>query len=371
VKPKERFLTAVRGGVPDVVPVAPLIHCRFAHRILTHFDWRAVFDVHRLIGSIHFRGPLGVGWKVHWPSGWGEDEWLELGADGRVLRHRRLRTPKGALSSTYVYRVISDDPLVGKLTASPVKEPRDWDVYQAYLEEWVSSPGSPDLQTVCEAYEHMGEDGVPSVGVSSVFNHMGYARGMEGLLLDLVDMPDRMEAVWQAGIAHHSKLIEAFLASPSEVLFYDICWATGANMSPRMFERWVMPDVRRAVGQVHAVPGRYVGVYTLGPIRRVLPMLVEAGVDFVETFEPNQGDISLAEAKRLYGDRICLMGNFDCVILARGTVEDARRETLRCLREGMEGGRYVLVTGDEVPADARLENLRALVQTVEEHGRYG
>ncbi len=64
------------------------------------------------------------------------------------------------------------------------------------------------------------------------------------------------------------------------------------------------------------------------------------------------------------------MGNFDCVILAFGTVEDARKETLRCLNEGMEGGGYVMVTGDEVPADAKIENLRAMVETVEEFGRY-
>ena len=99
-------------------------------------------------------------------------------------------------------------------------------------------------------------------------------------------------------------------------------------------------------------------------------MLVDAGVDFIETFEPNQGDITLGEAKRLYGDRICLMGNFNCLVLARGTVEDARQEALRCLHEGMEGGGYVMVTADEVPADAKLDNLKAMVDTVEKYGRY-
>ena len=64
------------------------------------------------------------------------------------------------------------------------------------------------------------------------------------------------------------------------------------------------------------------------------------------------------------------MGNFDCVTLARGTVREAREEARRCLREGMEGGAYVLVTADEVPADAKLENLKAMVETVEEHGQY-
>jgi uroporphyrinogen decarboxylase len=121
---------------------------------------------------------------------------------------------------------------------------------------------------------------------------------------------------------------------------------------------------------VKQVPGKYLGLYTLGHIRELLPLLVDAGVHFIETFEPNQGDITLAEAKAKYGDRICLMGNFDCTLLAFGTPEQAREETRRCLREAMPGGGYVLVTGDEVPADAKLENLKAMVETVEEEGRY-
>jgi uroporphyrinogen-III decarboxylase len=367
---RERFLTAVRRGVPDVVPVAPLIHARFAHTVLTHHDLRAVFDLHRLIGSIHFRGPLGVGYDIDWNEGWGSAYELQLGGDGRVFRRQWLHTPRGHLTSVYVYHIIADDPLVGKYIEYPVKEHTDWDIYQAYLEACFDRAVSPNLEPIQQADEFMAGDGVPSVGIGSAFGHVGNARGLEQILVDMIDIPDRLWAVMETAMAWQAKLIDAFLDSPSEITFYDICWATGAYMSPKMFERWVLPDVRQAVERVHTKPGKYIGLYTLGRIRQVLPMLVDAGVDFIETFEPNQGDISLAEAKRLYGDRTCLMGNFDCVVLARGTMEDARREALRCLREGMEGGGYVLVTGDEVPADAKLDNLKAMVETVDKHGRY-
>jgi uroporphyrinogen-III decarboxylase len=338
--------------------------------MLTEHDWRAVYDVHRLIGSIHHRGPIGVGYRVAWDGGWDTSERVELGAEGRVIRHHTMHTPRGDLTSKYVYHVIPDDPLVGKWVEYPVKEAAEWDIYQAYLEELIERSVEPALGTVEEAHRTMGDEGVASVGVGSSFGRLGNARGMQDLLLDMYDHPDRLAAVTEVSVAYQEKILQAFLASPSEVTFYDICWATGARMGPRLFEQWVLPEVQRAVEVVHAVPNKYIGLYTLGPIGKLLPMLVEAGVDYIETFEPNQGDISLAEAKRLYGDRVCLMGNFDCLVLARGTVRDAQQETLRCLREGMEGGGYVLVTGDEVPADAKLENLRAMVETVQEHGVY-
>ena len=53
-----------------------------------------------------------------------------------------------------------------------------------------------------------------------------------------------------------------------------------------------------------------------------------------------------------------------------GRARDARGEALRCLEEAVEGGGYINVTGDEVPADATMDNLRAWVETVAEHGRY-
>ena len=208
------------------------------------------------------------------------------------------------------------------------------------------------------------------MGLGPAYTALGSVRGMAELMMDLCDYPGLMDELFEVERQIMERNVEAFVAAPTEVAWLDICWATGSQLGPRMFERWALPDVVRAMEKVRGVPNKYLGLYTLGKIRDLLPMWLDAGVHFVETFEPNEGDITLAEAKKLYGDKMCLMGNFDCVILARGSVEDARRETLRCLREGMEGGGYVLVTADEVPADTRMDNLKAMVETVEEHGRY-
>ena len=187
---------------------------------------------------------------------------------------------------------------------------------------------------------------------------------------DLVDHADLMDELFEVERRIMEKNVEAFVASPTEVAWLDICWATGANMGPGMFERWVLPEIQLTAEMVRKVPHKFIGLYTLGRIRELLPMMVEARPHFIETFEPNEGDISLREAKRLYGDRICIMGNFDCVVLAYGTEQQAREEARRCLREAMQGGGYIMVTGDEVPADAKWENLRAMVEVCEQEGRY-
>lgn len=368
---RERFMTTLQRGIPDVVPVAPLIHSRYAHRLLGRSDWRAVFEVHQMLGSIYFRGPLGVGVSVQMPEGWEYGRRVvSTEPSGRVISEIILKTPKRVLLGKHISGMIPHDPLVGKTVEYPVKSHADWRVWIDYHEQWLSSVKGFEFEAVKEAVAVMGEDGIASVGLVPAFTMAGEARGMQELLFDLVDCPDIMDEVMRVGRQVMLRHVESFLASPAEVAWLDICWATGADISPRMFERWVFPDIVAAVELVRSARGKYLGLYTLGRVRKLLPMLVDSGAHFIETFEPNQGDITLAEAKRLYGDRVCIMGNFSCVVLSFGTIEDARRETLRCLREGMEGGGYILVTGDEVPADAKWENLRAMVETVEEHGRY-
>lgn len=368
---KERFMTALKRGVPDVVPVAPLIHHRFAHKVLGRWDWKAVFEVHQMLGSIHFRGPLSVGVRSSLPEGYGE-EWheVERSPDGRVMIEWLIRTPKRTLKGKIIKGMIPNDPLVSKTVEYPVKSVEDWLAFLDFRLKWLENASDYDYDTVAEAVQVMGEDGIASVGLAPAFTVLAERRGMEQFLLDLFDYPDLINELLEVERKIMEKHVEAFIASPAEVAWLDICWATGANMGRKNFERWAFPDVMRAMEKVKSAQGKFLGLYALGRIRDLLPMLVDTGVHFVETFEPNEGDISLAEAKRLYSDRICIMGNFDCVVLAFGTVDDAKKETRRCLQEGMEGGGYILVTADEVPANAKWENLKAMVEVVEEEGRY-
>jgi len=367
---KQRVLTALRREVPDKVPVCPLIHARYAHKITGRSDWRAVFEVHQRLGSTAFRGPQGVGFRVDWPQGYGEESSpVEEAPDGRKSMTHTIITPKGRLSAREVWGMIPHDPLVGKTVEPFVKGAEDWAIFKCHLEAWLEH-ATPDLSMITQAWETMGEEGVATSGMGGVYHQLAAARGMEGMLTDLYDCPQVLEGVFEVQQEVVRRYIEAFLASPAEVLYYDICYATGSRMGPKHFEKWVGRELGLACEQVHQVPGKFIGFYTLGRIRELLPIMVDAGPDHIETFEQNEGDITLAEAKRLYGDRICLTGNFDPIVLAYGTREQAEEEARRCLREGMEGGGYVMTTGDEVPVDAKWDNLRAMVEVVEEEGVY-
>ncbi len=355
-----------------IIPVSPNIHDRYANKVLGRTGVDAWFKVHQMLGSIHHRGEATVDLQISLPEGWSSDSsGISCAPTGRTTTESRIQTPYGTLTSKTVWGAIPHDPLTSKITEYYIKDPDDWRIYQKFSEQELAGIGEPNWDEHLRQAELMGEEGVSLVWLGSPFCwDLMRVRGLQEIMLELYDCPDVLRDVLDIRRRILGKQLEAVVESPAELFLMDICWATGVGLGPELFEQWVLPDVAMAAEVIGRAPGKYFGLYTLGRIRDLLPAWVDVGVDFVETFEPNQGDISLAEAKQLYGDRICLVGNFDCLVLAFGTVEEARQETRRCLAEGMEGGGYVLATADEVPADCKMDNLKAMVETVEQYGRY-
>ena len=367
---KERFLSALRLETPDRVPVSPLYHCRYAHKHLGRSDWKAVFDCHREIGSCHFRGPIGIGHATDPVEGYSHSSEVLVDDPPHRVTKTTFHTPDGDLTSTHDVGTIPHDPLVGKTTEYYVKEPEDWKIFINYWEKLLETARPHRSETVEEAVRVMGEEGVPSVGLGSAFSMVASQRGFEGFMTDLYDCPDLIERTHALACDLYENTVRSFLESPAEVGFYDICWATGMGLSPEMFDKWIGEEIARMCALVREVPGKFISLYTLGKMREIMPTMINARPHMIATFEPNEGDLTLREAAELYGDKICVMGNFDCVTLARGTLDEARDEARRCLQEGMVGGGYILGTGDEVPADTQFDNLKALVEVAEEHGRY-
>jgi len=362
---KERFLAAVRGEVPDRVPVAPLIHDRFACKLLGRTGWKAVFDVHRMIGSIWFRGPLGVGFDIEWPSGFNTGYRLIKEEGTRKTYEHFIETPIGRLRSKVIYGVVPSDPALQRTIEHFIKTEKDYEIYRIHLEEWLKW-AKPNVGEVVEACKTIGNDGMPNVGIGCSFSHLCEIRGSEELLVDLHRRPKAVSDVLDLLQEVKIKEVNAFIESPSEVLYYDVWGSYG--ISPIHFREFILPDIKETTDLVRKAH-KYVGFYMVGKIRAQLPIALEARPHFIEPFEL-QSDITLREAKKMYGKDICVMGNFDPVILAFGSSDEAKREALRCIDEGMEGGGYVLTSADEVPANAKLENLKIMVKAAERHGRY-
>ncbi|MHA1734276.1 MAG: uroporphyrinogen decarboxylase family protein [Promethearchaeota archaeon] len=139
--------------------------------------------------------------------------------------------------------------------------------------------------------------------------------------------------------------------------------------SRAQYDRFIYPVYKALADNAHRHGAKFI-VHTDGYLEEAFPGMVRAGVDGVDPLEYEAGN-RLGPLKEAYGDDITLIGNVPATwALCTGTVEDTVKVTRQCLEDAMEGGGYMLGPGSDMLACSKIENVRAMVETVKMYGRY-
>ena len=173
-------------------------------------------------------------------------------------------------------------------------------------------------------------------------------------------MVDRQIAVAEQ-LAAHGGLDGLALCS-------DYCLNTGPFLSPGQFGEFVTPYLARLV-QAERDLGFYVIKHTDGNIMPILDQLVQCGPHALHSIDPQAG-VDIAEVKRLYGDRVCLIGNVNCGLLDTGTEEEVRESCRYALTRGMPGGGYIFSTSNCIYTGMRLSRYHLMLDIWREFGNY-
>jgi uroporphyrinogen decarboxylase len=137
-------------------------------------------------------------------------------------------------------------------------------------------------------------------------------------------------------------------------------------VSPSDFKELAFPYYRRIVESI-SVP---VFWHSEGYTRDYLPMAVEAGIKGIHGIEEAAG-MNMGEIKREFGKELVLIGNADGnQVLCQSDLALVRKEVDRCLKEGMEGGGYMLSIAGSAHEGINLEALIEMCRHVQVAGAY-
>jgi len=187
--------------------------------------------------------------------------------------------------------------------------------------------------------------------------------GIEGMSYAMVDDPDLVQAVFdRCGelMLEICRTNASHEAVGAVILGDDMGFKTQTIMSPAALRRYLFPWHKRIAEAVHAY-GKPLLLHSCGRLDDVIEDLIEdVGIDAQHSFEDVITPVT--EAKKLWGDRIALLGGVDMDILARGTPEQVRRRTREILDVCMPGGGYALGSGNSIANYVRGENYLAMLE---------
>jgi uroporphyrinogen-III decarboxylase len=337
---RERVLTALRCEEPDRVPYCEIgIDRALARRML---GWTETTSPKTGMTASMETNPYTL------------DEAKALAADlGMDNLYYVLRAP------VYADRLPGEE---GRLFYGPgqIKSAADLGLLQ------LPDPNDDSLYAGAKEFvEQKGDYALWFITRLGIFPTM-LSMGIEHFSLALYDDRDLVEEIldrycdWAAVVAEKVSGLgfDAYISTD------DLAFKTGPFFSPKLFRELVMPRYRRVAEHIR-IPWI---IHSDGDITSLLPDFLDLGVVGINPVE--KGAMDIQKVKRMYGDRLCLLGNVDLNLLGLGSPAEVDAEVHELIRTVGPGGGYVVTSGNSLAAYVQPDNVRAMIAAVRKYGRY-
>ncbi len=200
--------------------------------------------------------------------------------------------------------------------------------------------------------------------------------GMDTLMVRMTDDPAVVDAVLAHVVDYYfevSRRIFDAAADALDVFFIgnDFGSQMGPLLSPRHFERFLLPHLRRLIDLGHAYRLK-VQLHCCGGYEPFIPLMMAAGLDGLHAVQPCCRGMDLHALKARYGDRILFNGAIDSQhVLIACTPESVREKTREVIAIMAPGGGYVAgASHDYILGETPVENVLAMFDAVREFGVY-
>ncbi|MEW5721515.1 MAG: uroporphyrinogen decarboxylase family protein [Thermodesulfobacteriota bacterium] len=204
--------------------------------------------------------------------------------------------------------------------------------------------------------------GVPVLAgedVTTPLELLSGGRTLMGFVTDMFEIPDTVEAAMEEICPHLAKGACARNQSGFPAVWVGGWRAAPSLLSPKLWERFAWPYLKRLVEEV-VESGQIALMHLDSNWTSQLARFRElpGGRCILAT----DGETDLFQAKRILGDHLCLMGDVPASLLYLGEPEEVK-DYCRRLIKGLGPEGFILQSGCDIPANARLENVRAMVET--------
>ncbi|MCX6038809.1 MAG: hypothetical protein NTW99_13170 [Chloroflexi bacterium] len=219
----------------------------------------------------------------------------------------------------------------------------------------------------------VGADGI-KVGILQTASQL---RGYDKLFMDFALNPeithiflDRISSVINEMYRHYLEVVGPYVQVV--VITDDQGTQNSLMISPAMFREFIKPRLKSLIDTIKATADVKVLMHCDGAILKIIPDLIEIGVDILNPIQTVvQGLEDTKALKEQFGDQICFHGGIDVQqVLPNASPEEVRQEVERRKCDLGRRGGYILAPCHNINVDIPVENVIALFDAVHDLGCY-
>lgn len=195
--------------------------------------------------------------------------------------------------------------------------------------------------------------------------------GMENIMFKMFDDPGFIHDLAKVVLEFNLASLELVHAAGADVLIVedDIADKNMTLISPDQFSEFINPYNRVLVEEAHK-KGMKVIRHSDGNLWSIMDILLDSGYDGLNPLEP-QADMGLKKVKDYCGDRLCLLGNIDCIdLLPDGTPEEVDRTVKQAIDDAASGGGLIISSSNSLHPGVNPENCITMFDAVKKYGVY-
>jgi uroporphyrinogen decarboxylase len=210
--------------------------------------------------------------------------------------------------------------------------------------------------------------GCPPMANGSIFENAWLLRGLERLLVDLVQNQEFAAALLDRITGFQVQNSRYLANCEVDILLTgdDVGTQRGMMMGPDMWRKWLKPRLAKIIAAAkEQKPHMHVFYHSDGDVRAIVPDLIDIGVDVLNPVQPECMDP--AEMKRRYGKKLSFWGTVGTqTTMPFSTPDDVRRVVHERIATVGLGGGLLLAPTHLLEPDVPWLNVIAFFEAIKE-----
>ncbi len=204
-----------------------------------------------------------------------------------------------------------------------------------------------------------------ALGNADIFERPAIVRGLENFFCDTALNPEWVNFMVKQFLDFY---VEDFLrcmeACKGRIDVYyaltDLGTQSGLFQSRETFRRFIAPSIKTLADMAHGCGVKFM-FHSCGSVRKLVPDLVELGVDILNPIQPAAVGMEPEGLKRDFGKQLCFHGGIDIqYLLPLESAEAVRAEVKRRVAILGEGGGYIIAPSHNLQPDIPTANILAM-----------